>query len=51
MVHPRYRNSTLAVRLACETYLHGLEDRITSDFIDCNDHLVSYFTGLGYLVW
>jgi hypothetical protein len=50
MVHSRYRNTPLAVRLACETYQNGLEDGITTDFIDCNDHLVPYFTGLGYLV-
>ena len=48
MVHPRYRCTTLATRLSCAAYRGGLERGITTDFIDCNRHLVGYFAGLGY---
>jgi GNAT superfamily N-acetyltransferase len=50
MVHPRHRRTTLATRLACETYRRALERGIVTDFIDCNAHLVEYFIGLGYCV-
>jgi hypothetical protein len=50
MIHPGHRRGTLAARLACETYRYGLARGITTDFIDCNAHLVSFFTGLGYVV-
>lgn len=50
MVRQSHRNSMLAVRLACETYHHGLAEGVLFDFIDCNSHLVPFFTGLGYLV-
>jgi hypothetical protein len=50
MIQRRYRLTTLAVRLACKTFQHGLEDGINADFMDCNRHLVNFFMGLGYLV-
>ncbi len=49
MIHPRYRGGTLGMRLACRTYQDALPAGITTDFIDCNAHLVPYFTGLGYV--
>lgn len=48
MIHPRYRGTTLATRLSCEVYRVGLARGIEQDFIDCNSHLVNYFTHLGY---
>jgi hypothetical protein len=48
MIHPRYRKGTLAIRIARALYRFGLERGILTDLIDCNAHLVRFFTGLGY---
>jgi len=48
MVAPDYRRSTLAVRLACASFDMGLRNGIVWNFVDCNDHLVEFFTRLGY---
>lgn len=48
MIHPRHRRGTLSIRLAKAIYRIGLEQAITTDLIDCNAHLVSFFCGLGY---
>ena len=48
MIHPRHRQRSLAIRLARAIYQIGLREGITTDLIDCNDHLVPFFTGLGY---
>jgi hypothetical protein len=50
MIHPRHRKGTLAIRLARAIYRFGLERGIVTDLIDCNAHLVPFFTGLGYRV-
>jgi len=49
MIHPRQRGRTLAMRLACHGYQNVLRHGIKTDFLDCNDHLVSYFSRLGYV--
>lgn len=48
MIQPRFRNGTLAVRLSKALYRFALERGITTDLIDCNAHLIPFFTGLGY---
>ena len=48
MIAPHLRRSTLAVRLCAECYLLGLDEGIKWCFIDCNDHLVEFFSGLGF---
>ena len=48
MIHSRHRRGSLAIRLAKAIYQIGLEQAITTDLIDCNEHLVPFFTGLGY---
>lgn len=50
MVHPRHRRTLLATRLCCEAYRGGLDLGITTNFIDCNTHLVEYFAKLGYRI-
>lgn len=50
MIHPRHRKGTLATRLARAIYRFGLERGITTDLIDCNQHLIPFFTSLGYRV-
>lgn len=47
-VHPRLRSTILAARMACMIYQIGLESGIVADFIDCNCHLVPFFTRFGY---
>lgn len=42
------RYGRLTIRLAQAAYVLGLENRIKFNFIDCNLHLVSYFTFFGY---
>jgi GNAT superfamily N-acetyltransferase len=49
MVAPEYRGTTLAVRLSVACYKLALDNEIRWNFIDCNDHLVPFFAGLGYL--
>ena len=49
MIAPHLRRSTLAVRLCIECYTLGLEEGIKWCFIDCNDHLVEFFKGLGFM--
>ncbi len=49
MIAPAYRRGTLAARLACATYTLGITNHITTDYIDCNDHLRGFFARLGYL--
>lgn len=49
MVLPEYRRSTLAVRLAIAVYEYGLVRGVAYNFIDCNDHLVPVFQGLGFI--
>jgi predicted GNAT family N-acyltransferase len=48
MIAPEYRGSLLAIRLAVAAYERALNNGITQDFIDCNDHLVQFFIRLGY---
>lgn len=49
MIAPEYRRAGLAVRLASSSYLLGLKRRVRWNFIDCNQHLVSFFQGLGWI--
>ena len=48
MIAPRWRRTTLAVRLSIACYELGLGSGIAWNFIDCNDHLVGFFERLGY---
>ena len=49
MVVPEYRGSMLAARIAMAAYGLGLARGARWNFLDCNDHLVPFFTGLGYV--
>ena len=49
MVAPEFRRSTLAVRLCEFVYAFAMRQGIRHNFIDCNDHLVPFFAGLGYV--
>ena len=50
MVLERYRTTTLAVRLAQAAYdIAALGHGALLNFIDCNDHLVAFFSGLGFV--
>jgi hypothetical protein len=49
MIAPEYRRSTLAVRLSIFVYEYSLNNGITHNFIDCNEHLISFFVGLGFI--
>jgi GNAT superfamily N-acetyltransferase len=48
MIDRRCRRTALGVRLATALYARGLERGITTDFIDCNEHLIAFFEHLGY---
>ncbi len=48
MMLPRYRRSTLAVRIMMAAFKRGLEEDIRFDFLDCNPHLEPFFKGMGY---
>jgi hypothetical protein len=49
MIEPNLRGSTLATGLCRSTYEIGLDREIKHNFIDCNDHLVPFFMGFGYV--
>lgn len=48
MIDASYRKGGVAIRLADASYVIGLQRGIRWNFIDCNDHLVSLFTHLGW---
>ena len=48
MIAPQLRRSTLAVRLCIKCYTLGLENDVRWCFIDCNDHMIHFFQGLGF---
>jgi predicted GNAT family N-acyltransferase len=48
MIAPHLRHTTLAVRLCIKCYTLGLENDVRWCFIDCNDHMVRFFEGLGF---
>lgn len=50
MVLPRMRHTRVAVGLATALYALGLNRGILFDHIDCNAHLVPFFTHLGYRI-
>jgi predicted GNAT family N-acyltransferase len=50
MVAPRLRRTSLAMRLAQASYEFGLRNQIRYNFIDCDDHLIGFFTRLGYVL-
>ena len=49
MILPECRGSSLAIEMAVSAYDHGLEQGVTHNFIDCNDYLVPFFKGLGFV--
>lgn len=48
MVERTRRGSVLAARLATALYALGVARGVTTDYIDCNAHLVPFFQHLGY---
>lgn len=48
MVAPKYRGTSLAMRLCLAMYVDALDRGIASGFIDCNDYLVEAFEMVGY---
>jgi GNAT superfamily N-acetyltransferase len=48
MIAKEMRRHTLAVRLCLAVYQHSLERGVRYNFIDCNDHLVEFFTSFGF---
>jgi predicted GNAT family N-acyltransferase len=48
MTAPRYRNSTLGLRLVKSSFAKGTGDGGRFDFIDCNSHLKPFFERVGY---
>jgi len=50
MVAPRLRRTSLAMRLAQVSYEFCLCHQIRYNFIDCDDHLIRFFTRLGYMI-
>jgi GNAT superfamily N-acetyltransferase len=48
MILPKYRRSRLATRLSCASFDLGLNHGVVWNFLDCNDHLVEFFTRLGF---
>lgn len=48
LVVPKFRGSLLAERLCVAGLQLGLEYGVDWNFIDCNDHLVSFFERMGY---
>ena len=49
MVAPEHRHSMLPMMLVIACYRLGLTNNIRWNFIDCNDHLVGFFTRLGFV--
>lgn len=49
MVAPEHRHTMLPMMLVLACYRLGLENSIRWNFIDCNDHLVGFFTRLGFV--
>lgn len=48
MIAADYRRTNLAFRLFSECYTIGLMRGTKLNFMDCNDHLVEFFKGIGY---
>lgn len=48
MIEPSLRSGTLATRLACHCYELALRKNCRWGYIDCNDHLVAFFSSLGF---
>ena len=48
MVLPRYRGTRVALELARAVYRVGLHMGVEWNYCDCNDHLVNFFSRLGY---
>ena len=49
MVAPEFRRGTLAMRLILAMYDYGIRRGVRWNVMDCNDHLVPMFSGLGYV--
>ena len=48
MVAPGYRGSGLALSLARVRFRIAIDSGLARDYMDCNDHLVPFFSRLGY---
>lgn len=49
MIAPHLRRSTLATRLAITAFKLAVSAEHALNFIDCNEHLISFFKRFGYL--
>jgi GNAT superfamily N-acetyltransferase len=49
MVAPHVRNTGLGLSLGLASYAYGAPLGIKWNFIDCNDHLLPFYLGLGYI--
>lgn len=48
MVAPAYRGTSLGIKIALAAYQFARSRGIEFDFIDCDDHLLKFFSYLGY---
>ncbi len=48
MVSEHHRGSSLPIKIFIEAYRWARQCQIEFDFMDCNEHLASFFTYLGY---
>jgi hypothetical protein len=48
MVHPRHRATLLCAQLSCHLYGWGLQQGVSTTYMDCNSHLVPFFRSLGF---
>lgn len=49
MVSREFRQTSTGLSLAIASYRYGAPLGVKWNFIDCNDNLMSFFTGLGYV--
>ena len=49
MVAPQFRKTGLGLSLGLASYAYGAPLGIKWNFIDCNDHLLPFYMGIGYL--
>jgi predicted GNAT family N-acyltransferase len=49
MVEARYRSTALPYELACAALVECVDQAIETAYMDCNEHLLSYFTTLGFV--
>lgn len=50
MISPTHRKSTLAIHLICTNFEFCVAEGLSIDVMDCNAHLVPFFSKLGYQI-